>query len=86
MARDNPPNLIVLDWMLPGLDGLEVCRRLRQGGIGADPHAHRQATQSTTACRGWMPAQMTTWSNRSAWTNYWHAYPRLAAAHAARTP
>jgi two-component system, OmpR family, response regulator MprA len=32
MARDNPPNLIVLDWMLPGLDGLEVCRRLRQGG------------------------------------------------------
>ena len=32
MARDNPPELVVLDWMLPGLDGLEVCRRLRQGG------------------------------------------------------
>jgi two-component system response regulator MprA len=32
IARDVPPNLIVLDWMLPGLDGLEVCRRLRQGG------------------------------------------------------
>ncbi len=31
-ARDNPPDLVVLDWMLPGLDGLEVCRRLRQGG------------------------------------------------------
>src|SRR4051812_38086015 len=28
-ARDNPPDLVVLDWMLPGLDGLEVCRRLR---------------------------------------------------------
>jgi two-component system response regulator MprA len=28
-ARDNPPDLIILDWMLPGLDGLEVCRRLR---------------------------------------------------------
>ncbi|WP_124726934.1 response regulator transcription factor [Staphylospora marina] len=24
------PDLVVLDWMLPGLDGLEVCRRLRQ--------------------------------------------------------
>lgn len=32
MARDKPPDLIVLDWMLPGLDGLEVCRRLRAGG------------------------------------------------------
>lgn len=31
-ARDNPPDLVILDWMLPGLDGLEVCRRLRAGG------------------------------------------------------
>src|SRR5947209_16443990 len=29
MARDAPPDLVVLDLMLPGLDGLEVCRRLR---------------------------------------------------------
>lgn len=29
MARDNPPDLVVLDIMLPGIDGLEVCRRLR---------------------------------------------------------
>ncbi len=29
MAREWPPDLVVLDLMLPGLDGLEVCRRLR---------------------------------------------------------
>ncbi len=29
IARDDPPDLVVLDLMLPGLDGLEVCRRLR---------------------------------------------------------
>ncbi|KXK14334.1 MAG: OmpR family two-component response regulator [Chloroflexi bacterium OLB15] len=29
IARDTPPDLVVLDWMLPGLDGLEVCKRLR---------------------------------------------------------
>lgn len=27
-----PPDLIVLDWMLPGLSGLEICRRLRGEG------------------------------------------------------
>jgi two-component system, OmpR family, response regulator RegX3 len=29
LAAANPPDLILLDVMLPGLDGLEVCRRLR---------------------------------------------------------
>ena len=27
---DNAPQLAVLDWMMPGLDGVEVCRRVRQ--------------------------------------------------------
>lgn len=30
-ARMNPPDLVLLDLMLPGIDGLEVCRRLREG-------------------------------------------------------
>jgi two-component system response regulator MprA len=32
LARDQPPDLVILDWMLPGMDGLEVCRRLRSAG------------------------------------------------------
>ena len=29
IARDQPPDLVILDVMLPDIDGLEVCRRLR---------------------------------------------------------
>ncbi|HET7378296.1 MAG TPA: response regulator transcription factor, partial [Anaerolineae bacterium] len=32
IVRDDPPDLVILDWMLPGLDGLEVCKRLRAAG------------------------------------------------------
>jgi two-component system response regulator MprA len=31
LARERPPALVILDIMLPGLDGLDVCRRLRAG-------------------------------------------------------
>ena len=29
LAHGRPPDLVVLDWMLPGEDGLSICRRLR---------------------------------------------------------
>jgi DNA-binding response OmpR family regulator len=32
LARRNPPNVVLLDWMMPVVDGLSVCRALR-----ADP-------------------------------------------------
>jgi len=32
IIEESQPDLVVLDIMLPGMDGWEVCRRLRQGG------------------------------------------------------
>jgi two-component system phosphate regulon response regulator PhoB len=30
LSGEDPPDLILLDWMLPGLSGIELCRRLRR--------------------------------------------------------
>ena len=30
LEEKDPPKLAILDWMMPGIDGLEICRRLRQ--------------------------------------------------------
>lgn len=32
LARETPPDLAILDWMLPGMTGVELCRRLRSTG------------------------------------------------------
>jgi two-component system, cell cycle response regulator len=30
LAKDDPPRLALLDWVMPGLDGLSVCRSIRE--------------------------------------------------------
>ena len=30
IKSDNAPNLLILDWMMPGMDGVEICRNLRK--------------------------------------------------------
>ena len=30
LQQQNAPRLVILDWMMPGIDGIEVCRRIRQ--------------------------------------------------------
>ena len=35
LQQENAPRLTILDWMMPGLDGSEICRQLRQSRKGA---------------------------------------------------
>jgi two-component system, cell cycle response regulator len=38
LQEADPPRLAVLDWMMPGLDGVEVCRRIRQLDTSSPPY------------------------------------------------
>ena len=40
-SREHRPRLVVLDVGLPDIDGLEVCRRIRQTSPGPDHLPHR---------------------------------------------
>jgi two-component system alkaline phosphatase synthesis response regulator PhoP len=44
LARENLPDVIVLDWMLPGIDGLEILQALR-----SDPETARICILMLTA-------------------------------------
>ena len=43
-ALQDQPDLVVLDWMMPGLTGIEVCRAMRE-----DPRTARTAVLLLTA-------------------------------------
>jgi diguanylate cyclase (GGDEF)-like protein len=43
------PRLAVLDWMMPGLDGVEVCRRLREGP--QEPYTYVLLLTGRTDCQ-----------------------------------
>jgi diguanylate cyclase (GGDEF)-like protein len=36
LALENPPQMVVTDWMMPGMNGVELCRRLRSTDAGRD--------------------------------------------------
>lgn len=38
LQRDDAPSLIILDWMMPELDGVEICRRIREISTSTPPY------------------------------------------------
>ena len=60
--KETAPDLIVLDWMLPGLSGIELCRRLRarpQTQSLPIIHAHRPRRGKRAMCAVSPPAPTT---------------------------
>src|SRR5436305_2480989 len=63
-AQAHHPDLVVLDWLMPGLDGLTVARRLRAGD-GPPILMLTAAMPSKAVSRAWIAGPMTTSSSPS---------------------
>lgn len=56
-SSDDPPLVAVLDWMMPGIDGLDVCRAVRRAALPIEPYllmltartAHQDIVSGLTA-------------------------------------
>jgi sigma-B regulation protein RsbU (phosphoserine phosphatase) len=38
MQAENPPPLAILDWQMPGMDGVEICRKIRESATLASTY------------------------------------------------
>ena len=47
LTAPDPPSLGIVDWMMPGLDGLEVCQRVRAARLRVDPYLIMLTTRSS---------------------------------------
>lgn len=40
LQEEDAPQIVILDWVMPGMDGLEVCRRIREREKGKDRYTY----------------------------------------------
>jgi len=49
LTVDDPPSLAILDWMMPSIDGIEICRRIRQDPARAHMYLMLLTSRDTRA-------------------------------------
>lgn len=74
LALENEYDLIILDIMLPGKDGISVCRAIRKKGGRCRSLCSPRSTASSNASKVSMLARTTTSQSRSILESYWHAF------------
>ncbi len=66
LQREDAPPLAILDWMMPGTDGIEICRKLREADCATPTYiilltakSHREDIVAATGSRRLAPAHST---------------------------
>jgi CheY-like chemotaxis protein len=70
LKKEDPPRLALLDWIMPGKDGVSVCREVRQRKERAYTYlCFPRKSQRLRLWRDWNPEPTTTSPSRLMWTN-----------------
>ncbi|MEJ2655626.1 MAG: diguanylate cyclase [Desulfobacterales bacterium] len=40
LQQEDSPRLVILDWMMPGIEGIEICRRIRENSKSEDQYTY----------------------------------------------
>ena len=40
LQEEDSPKLVILDWMMPGMEGIEICRRIRENSKKEDQYTY----------------------------------------------
>jgi diguanylate cyclase (GGDEF)-like protein len=40
LQEEDAPRLVILDWMMPGIEGIEICRRIRENSKSEDQYTY----------------------------------------------
>jgi len=40
LQEENSPRLVILDWMMPGMEGIEICRKIRENAKSKDQYTY----------------------------------------------
>src|SRR5215468_2286760 len=85
-AENLRPDLIVLDVVMPDLDGFEVCRRLRAMGNEVPVIFLTARDTSSDTVTGLRSEATTTSPSRSRWRRWWPGSGRCCAVHRGPAP
>ena len=75
-VEERKPDIVLLDWMLPYVSGIEICRRIRRNPDTRDlPIILLTARgKKMIASGGWKPGRMTMWSNPFRRASLWPGF------------
>jgi CheY-like chemotaxis protein len=74
MPRRDAPLLAILDWSMPEMDGLEICRRLREAEKMVYIILLTARGSKETSSKGCARVPTIIWSSRSTPTNCRHGF------------
>jgi two-component system phosphate regulon response regulator PhoB len=82
LIEEEQPDLILLDWMLPGTSGIEICRQIKSRPAFRMTPVIMLSARSEEVDKVRKPVPMITSASLIRLSNFWHGSRRICAGRA----